>query len=96
MLVDENRDNYLRLPDQYEMNGYNRMVKFIYSLDNIEHQQKLLYVIEGRGAFRRFKDALMLLDIRNSWFEFERKELIQMAKEILEENEIEYINDLNE
>ena len=38
----------------------------------------------------------MLLDIRNSWFEFERKELIQMAKEILEENEIEYINDLNE
>ena len=65
--IDNNKDNYLRLPDQYEMDNYSMMVRFIYSLDNIEHQNKLLYTIKGKGAFRRFKDALMLLDIRDIW-----------------------------
>ena len=93
--IDNNRDNYLSLPEQYEMDGYNRMVRFIYSLENVEHRNKLLYTIQGKGAFRRFKDSLIMLDIRHSWFEFERNELIELAKEILEENQIDYIDDLS-
>ena len=94
--IEENSENYLRLPNQYELNEYDRMVRFIYSLDNEEHINKLLYAIHGKGAYRRFKDALIFLDIRNLWFDYKKKDLIKVAKEILEENEIEYINDLNE
>ena len=92
--IDNNRDNYLRLPDQYEMDNYSMIVRFIYSLDNIEHQNKLLYTIKGKGAFRRFKDALIMLDIRNEWFKFKEKELIEMARKILEENQIDFEDDL--
>ena len=92
--IDNNRDNYLRLPDQYEMDNYSMMVRFIYSLDNIEHQNKLLYTIKGKGAFRRFKDALIMLDIRNEWIDFKEKELKEMAKKILEENQIDFEDDL--
>ena len=92
--IDNNKDNYLRLPDQYEMDNYSMMVRFIYSLDNIEHQNKLLYTIKGKGAFRRFKDALIMLDIRNKWFDFKEKELKEMARKILEENQIDFEDDL--
>ena len=92
--IDNNRDNYLRLPDQYEMDNYSMMVRFIYSLDNIEHQNKLLYTIKCKGAFRRFKDALIMLDIRNKWFDFKEKELKEMARKILEENQIDFEDDL--
>ena len=93
-MIDLNRENYFRLPDQYEMNNYSMMEKFIFSLDNTEHQQKLLYTIKGKGAFRRFKDALIMLDIRDKWFKFKENELIEMARSILDENQIEYIDDL--
>ena len=92
--IDNNRDNYLKLPEQYEMDNYNRMLRFIDSLDNVEYQRKLLYTIQGKGAFRRFKDALIMLNIRNKWFDFKKDELVDMARKILEENEIEYEDDL--
>ena len=73
---------------------FNLFKSKIYNLDNIEHQNKLLYTIKGKGAFRRFKDALIMLDIRNEWFKFKEKELIEMARKILEENQIDFEDDL--
>ena len=59
--INNNRDNYLCLPVQYELDNYSMMVRFIYSLDNIHHQNKPLYTIKCKGAFCRFKDALIIL-----------------------------------
>lgn len=94
--IEENEENYLRLPNQYELNEYDRMVRFIYSLNNEEYVNKLLNAIHGKGAYRRFKDTIIYLGVRDLWFDFKKKDLIKVAKEILEENEIPYINDLNE
>lgn len=70
------------------------MVNFINGLDNPVHQDKLYKAISSKGAFRRFKDQIFHLGIRNSWFDFERNENIKLAKEVLERNGVEYINDV--
>lgn len=92
--IDENIDDYIRMPSNYELDSYGRMEMFIDSLDNQEHQMKLYKAINGKGAFRRFKDTLIYLGIRESWFDYERKLNIKLAKSILEDYELEYINDL--
>ena len=92
--IDENIDDYIRMPSNYELDSYGRMEMFIDSLDNQEHQMKLYKAINGKGAFRRFKDTLIYLGIRESWFAYERKLNIKLAKSILEDYELEYINDL--
>lgn len=92
--IEENGGDYLTIPSQYELNGYRRMVNFINGLDNPIHQDKLYKAISSKGAFRRFKDQIFHLGIRNSWFDFERNENIKLAKEVLERNGVEYINDV--
>ncbi|WP_153465478.1 UPF0158 family protein [Sediminibacillus terrae] len=58
-----------------------------------EHTRgKLLSVIKGRGAFRRFKDTIIDLDIRNEWFEFRDQAYREIAKEFCEKHDIEYID----
>ena len=37
---------------------------------------------------------LIMLDIRNEWFDFKEKELKEMARKILEENQIDFEDDL--
>ncbi len=56
---------YIRLPDQKEINEYHMMETFAY-----DHDEKLVRVIQGRGAFRRFKDTAMELGLIGEWYEF--------------------------
>ena len=55
---------------------------------------ELLHVaLEGRGAFRRFKDTLHRVGLTNEWYAFKRKAYIEIAREWCVENEIEYTDD---
>ena len=45
-------DRYIALPDRFEINDYHMMQVFAY-----EHDERLVSAIQGRGAFRRFKDT---------------------------------------
>lgn len=56
--VDEGMiDSSIPFPTSYEINNYNIMVDFIHTLSDAQVQTQLLIAIQGKGAFRRFKDS---------------------------------------
>ncbi|MCL2806875.1 MAG: UPF0158 family protein [Coriobacteriia bacterium] len=72
---------------------YRLMEDFIETLDN-EHDRQLLFVaIEGRGAFRRFKDTAASIGKLQAYFHFKDKAAFQAAREWCEHHEIKYSDD---
>ena len=63
-LIDENPGRFLRLPTQWDIHEYRIMEEFVYSLEDGDAKQSLARAIQGRGAFRRFKDALVQYGVR--------------------------------
>ncbi len=55
-------------------------------------KEKLWIALNGKGAFRRFKDVLLNYpEKREKWFSFKDERLKKRVMEWLEENEIELI-----
>ncbi|MEC1697904.1 UPF0158 family protein [Schinkia azotoformans] len=73
------------------MNEYEMMEDFCYSLSNDKDRNRLLNAISGRGAFRRFKDEIIYMGIRDEWFEFRDKCYEKVAIEWCKDNGIDYI-----
>ncbi|WP_061213313.1 UPF0158 family protein [Syntrophomonas wolfei] len=86
-----NWDKYVELPDKYDINEYNIMENFCFSLDNEKIMNELLYAIRGRGAFRRFKDKVQRLGIQQQWDKFREETFKEIAIEWCEYNNIPYI-----
>ncbi|WP_058307342.1 UPF0158 family protein [Gracilibacillus massiliensis] len=86
----ENDHKYAELPSEYEINEYNMMERFCFSLEDDAIQSALLNAIQGRGAFRRFKDQIITLGVRDEWFEFRDDCYKQIAIDFCERVEIDY------
>ena len=70
--------------------GYRDMEDFIDSLANQRLAELLSVAINGRGAFRRFKDVLARYPReREQWFQFQNQRLRQRALEWLAEIEVQ-------
>jgi len=78
--------HYLQVPQADSREGYDDMQDFIDTVSD-EHLQELLNVaIQGRGAFRRFKDVLAGHPAeRQRWFDFQVARLDARAREWLAE-----------
>jgi hypothetical protein len=79
---------YIERDDPYR--DYNDMERFIGSVEDQHLKERLWAAIQGRGAFRRFKDLLARHpDVEKGWFEFKDAQLRQEVAAWLEANEIE-------
>ena len=83
--IDENRDYYKLIPRAESYEGYEDMADFIATVGD-EHLAELLEVaINGKGAFRRFKDVLALYpDEKERWYRFKDDKMKERALEWLE------------
>lgn len=86
-----NWGNYIELPDKWEINEYDIMEEFCGSIKNESISNTLYSAIRGRGAFRRFKDAIIRFRVEDDWYKFREEALKQIAIEWCEENDIMYI-----
>jgi hypothetical protein len=86
-------DDYLPLPDKFDINGYHIMEAFCRWVGNDKIRGILLDKIRGRGAFRRFKDAIRMNGIEDEWHRFRQEELEKIAINWLEVNNISYTKD---
>ena len=84
-------DIWIAAPTQRDINEYDIMTNFVNSVTDPRKNELLSVALEGRGAFRRFKDTLLRVELREEWFEFKRKAFIKIAKEWCDENNIELI-----
>lgn len=88
--MEDEPKRYLSIPTGSSREGYQDMVAFAESLEDGNLKDKLWIALNGRGAFRRFKDVLLSYpEKREEWFRFKDERLEKRVREWLEENEIE-------
>lgn len=83
-------DNYIDLPDRYDVNEYGMMEDFIENLPEGRKKDRLENAIRGRGAFRRFKDTLYDLDLENRWYRYQEQRFTEIARKWCEDHHIPY------
>ncbi len=67
---------YLRVEPVSSREQYRWMERFIATVEEGELRDKLVAAIDGKGAFRRFKDVLMSFPVdRERWFAFRSERL---------------------
>ncbi|MEZ6126230.1 MAG: UPF0158 family protein [Planctomycetaceae bacterium] len=85
--------NYVSLPDQFEIHEWEIMRDFAMELDNDQSQSQLLNAVHGDRAFRRFKDTVFELGLRDEWYGFRKAALEQIAIRWLDRNNIPWARD---
>ncbi len=73
-------DNYVILPNQYEINEFEIMKNFAFSVEDNLIKEKLLNVLNHRHPFRNFKDQIWVLGIREDYFKFRENAYYNIAK----------------
>lgn len=87
--MDSNK-RFLNIPTEESYKGYNDMAEFIETVEDKHLFELLSVAINGKGAFRRFKDVLgRYPDERERWFAFEEQRAKERVLEWLEDEDIE-------
>jgi len=70
-IVDALMESFIQVPQADTREGYNLMVDFAATVRDPHLRELLEVALDGRGAFRRFRDVLARYpDERERWFEF--------------------------
>lgn len=88
--LDELFEKSIILPTQYEINEYQIMVDFIDTICNIDIKNNLHRLIQGKGAFRRFKDYCIEANIIQDWYNYREEKYKEIAINWCKENDLEY------
>jgi hypothetical protein len=76
--VSNNPDRYLRVDPASSREQYRWMERFVAGVADLPLRERLLVAIDGKGAFRRFKDVLLAFPAeRERWFAY-RSELLHL------------------
>ncbi len=76
--VSNNPDRYLRIDPASSREQYRWMERFVVAVADQPLRERLLVAIDGKGAFRRFKDVLLAFPAeRERWFAY-RSELLHL------------------
>lgn len=90
LIILENWNDFVELPDKEEVNEYEIMEDFCYSQEDDKLRNKLCNAINGRGAFRRFKDLISQFGMENNWYAYKYEALCKIARDWCEFNNIQY------
>jgi Uncharacterised protein family (UPF0158) len=86
-IVRDESGRYVDIPRKPSYEAYDLMVEFARSVTNSNLKEKLEIALDGKGAFRRFKNVISdYPDEEKRWFAFKDK---RMREEV-----IEWLNDL--
>ena len=76
----EGGDDYLALPDRFEIDEYRMMERFAAGVADPAAQAELSDALRGRGAFRRFKDAVRRLKLAEEWYGYRDRGYEEVAR----------------
>ena len=83
-------EDFIPLPGKFEIHEWSIMERFAQSRADPNVSDELHAAVHGRGAFRRFKDAVHRLGIADEWYRFREAALEEIAIEFLEAHGIAY------
>lgn len=86
-------EDYIPLPGQYDINEYRIMEEFIYELPEGKRKNRdvLERAIQGKGAFRRFKDKLYDLNLEQQWYSYKDSAYERIARQWCERHKIDIV-----
>jgi hypothetical protein len=73
-------DEYVALPDRFEIDEYGMMQRFAGSILYAQQQDELSAALRGSGAFRRFKDTIHRLRLADEWYAFRDRSYEEVAR----------------
>ncbi len=79
-------DDYLPLPDRFEIDEYRMMERFAAGVAAPAVRAELGYALGGRGAFRRFKDAVRRFGLAEEWYRYRDRRYEDVARAWCEEH----------
>jgi len=91
--LEENFDRYISLPSKYDIDDYQIMEQFIWSLSDEGQQNRLESGISGRGAFRRFRELTDEFGLTQKWYDFRASTYQRIASEWCQDNHVELVDD---
>ncbi len=95
-IVNDESGRYVDIPRKPSYEAYDLMVEFASSVTNKHLREKLEIALDGKGAFRRFKNVISdYPDEEKRWFAFKDKRMREEVIEWLNDLGIETIGDLN-
>lgn len=83
-------DEYLALPDRFEIDEYRMMERFATALDNAAARDAALAALRGRGAFRYFKDTVHRLGLAPAWYAYRDNAYLNVARAWCEAHGVEH------
>ena len=86
-------DEIYDLPSSYEINEYSMMEEFIDNIEDDKHREMLFRLIQGKGAFRRFKDYCIDYGFINDWYKLREDKLKEIAINWCKDHDFEYLDD---
>ncbi len=92
-LTNGDDESLIELPTQWDVNEYQIMEAFCEALPEGAARDSLCTAIQGKGAFRRFKDTARALDVSKKWHRFRLARFRSIAVEWCRANGLAYVDD---
>jgi hypothetical protein len=83
-------DGWLHMPNQYDAEEYDMMSDFAATVKNAVKRKQLEIALSGKGAFRRFKDAVIREDVEEAWYTFRDRRYSEFARDWCDAHEVPY------
>lgn len=83
-------DDYLRLPNQYDIHEYRIMESFAESVRDSSKSSRLFRALRGRKPYRHFKDEIIYLDLDQAYYAFRSRAFMEIAREWCENYDLPY------
>ena len=74
----DEEDRFISIPTEHDIYEHSMMVSYS-NKQSDEIRDILLSTLFKKGAFRRFKDTVFELDIRDDWYDYKREEYSKIA-----------------
>ena len=81
---------WIAAPNRRDIDEYDMMTRFAEAVTDPRANELLCVALEGRGAFRRFKDTLHRIGKMDGWYAIKREAYIDLAREWCDDNGIPY------
>ena len=89
-LIEEDEDRFVIIDPTPSSVGWQIMADFIEQLHAGKVRDRLTRAVQHGKPFRRFKDELLNYpDVREDWFAFEYRKMLEIAKDWLEDEGVE-------
>jgi hypothetical protein len=89
----DREEDFLSLPTKYDIDEYEIMEDFCRAVEDADICEDLSNSIHGKGAFRRFRNAIERFNMEDEWYKYRDGAIRQIAINWCKENDIAYSDD---